>query len=227
MQIHVMHGTCLAECHPLVGPFTSATMTETLDRLRAIWNRRKWLAVLAFAVPLTVGFTVVAAMPSLYRATVTVLVIRQEIPEKLVATTVTSAVETRLKTISQEILSRPRLEALRERFGLYKDLETRIPPDQVIERMRSDIHLEIKGIDTKSESQTPVAFTLSYQGTAPKTVADVANTLASYYIEENLKARGLQASGTAEFLRVQLEQTKQRLDVQERNVSEFRRRYLG
>ena len=98
-------------------------MTETLDRLRAIWNRRQWLAVLAFAVPLTVGLTVVASMPSLYQATVTVLVIRQEIPEKLVATTVTSAVETRLKTISQEILSRPRLEALRERFGLYRDLD--------------------------------------------------------------------------------------------------------
>ena len=199
-------------------------MTETLDRLRAIWNRRKWLAVLAFAVPLTVGLTVVAAMPSLYRATVTVLVIRQEIPEKLVATTVTSAVETRLKTISQEILSRPRLEALRERFGLYRDLQQRVPADQVIERMRTDIHLELKG---GGDAQGPVAFTLSYQGTVPQTVAAVANTLASYYIEENVKARELQASGTAEFLRVQLEQTKQRLDQQERKVSEFRRRYLG
>ena len=202
-------------------------MSDTLDWLRAVWSRRKWMALLAFAVPLAIGVTVVAAIPSVYRATVTVLVIRQEIPEKLVSSTVTSAVETRLKTISQEILSRPRLEALRERFGLYKDLQKRIPPDQVIERIRSDIHLEIKGVDARSESQAPVAFTLSYQGTAPKTVADVANTLASYYIEENVKARGLQASSTAEFLRVQLEQTKQRLDQQERNVSEFKRRHLG
>src|SRR5712691_8177232 len=202
-------------------------MSDTFDWLRAVLSRRKWLALLAFAVPLAIGLTVVAALPSVYRATVTVLVIRQEIPEKLVSTTVTSAVETRLKTISQEILSRPRLEALRERFGLYTDLQKRIPADQVIERMRSDIHLEIKGMDTRSESQAPVAFTLSYQGTAPKTVADVANTLASYYIEENVKARGLQASGTAEFLRAQLEQTKQRLDVLERNVSEFKRRHLG
>jgi polysaccharide chain length determinant protein (PEP-CTERM system associated) len=202
-------------------------MSDTFDWLRAVLSRRKWLALLAFAVPLAIGLTVVAALPSVYRATVTVLVIRQEIPEKLVSTTVTSAVETRLKTISQEILSRPRLEALRQRFGLYTDLQKRIPADQVIERMRSDIHLEIKGMDTRSESQAPVAFTLSYQGTVPKTVADVANTLASYYIEENVKARGLQASGTAEFLRAQLEQTKQRLDLLERNVSEFKRRHLG
>ena len=203
-------------------------MSETFDWLRGVWKRRRWLAVLAFVVPLAVGLTVLAAMPKMYRATVTVLVIRQEIPEKLVSPTVTSAVETRLKTISQEILSRPRLNALRQRFGLYRDLEMRVPPDQVIERMRSDIQLELKGVETKgSEPQGPVAFTLSYQGTVPKTVADVANTLASYYIDENVKARELQASGTAEFLRVQLEQTKRRLDQQERNVSEFKRRHMG
>jgi polysaccharide biosynthesis transport protein len=203
-------------------------MSDTLDWLRAVWSRRRWLAVVAFLVPLAVGVTVVAALPRIYRATVTVLVIRQEIPEKLVSPTVTSAVETRLKTISQEILSRPRLEALRQRFGLYADLSKRVPAEQVIERMRADIHLEIKGTDTKTETQAaPVAFTLAYQGTDPKTVADVANTLASYYIAENVKARGLQASGTAEFLRVQLEQTKVRLDLQERSVSDFKRRHLG
>lgn len=203
-------------------------MSETLEWLRAVWGRRKWLAVLAFLVPLTVGLTVVVALPKIYRATVTVLVIRQQIPETLVTSTVTSALETRLKTISQEILSRSRLEALRERFGLYQGLQTRIPPDQVIERLRSDIHLELlKGVESRAEMQTTVAFTLSYQGTAPRTVADVANALAGYYIEENVKAREVQASGTAEFLRVQLEQTKQRLDQQERKVSEFKRRHLG
>jgi polysaccharide biosynthesis transport protein len=202
-------------------------MSEPLEWARAVWSRRKWLALLAFAVPMAVGLTVVAAMPRIYRATATVLVIRQEIPEKLVAPTVTSAVETRLKTISQEILSRPRLEALRDRFHLYEDLRKRIAPDQVIERLRSDIHLELKGAEARNETQGPVAFTLSYQGTVPKTVADVANTLASYYIDENVKARELQASGTAEFLRAQLEQTKQQLDQQERNLSEFKRRYLG
>jgi polysaccharide chain length determinant protein (PEP-CTERM system associated) len=199
-------------------------MSEKLDWLRAVWGRRKWLALLAFVVPMAIGLTVVVAMPKIYRATVTVLIVRQQIPETLVASTVTSALETRLKTISQEILSRPRLEALRQRFGLYPT----IAPDQVIERMRSDIHLELlKGADARGEMQFTVAFLLSYQGTVPRTVADVANTLASYYIDENMKARELQASGTAEFLRGQLGQTKERLDQLERGVSEFKRRHLG
>jgi polysaccharide chain length determinant protein (PEP-CTERM system associated) len=200
---------------------------ETLDWLRAVWSRRRWLAILAFAVPLTIGVTVVLSMPSIYRATVTVLVDRQQVPETLVTPTVTSALETRLQTISQEILSRSRLEALIARFGLYEHLRTRVPAEAVIERMRNDIKLELKGVDIKGQSQATVAFTLSYLGTVPHTVALVTNTLASFYIEENSRARERQATGTAEFLRVQLEETKKRLDQQEHGVSEFKRRYLG
>ena len=58
-------------------------------------------------------------------------------------------------------------------------------------------------------------------------MALVTNTLASFYIEENLKARERQASGTTEFLKAQIAETKKRLDEQERRVSEFKRRYLG
>jgi polysaccharide chain length determinant protein (PEP-CTERM system associated) len=198
-----------------------------LDLLRAVWNRRKWLALAAFAVPLTVGFSVAVFMPLIYRATATVLVDRQQVPETLVAPTVTSALETRLQTISQEILSRSRLQAMIARFSLYPELRKQVSPEEVIERMRNDIKLELKGVDVKGQRQATVAFTLSYLGNSPQTVALVTNTLASFYIEENLKVRERQASGTAQFLRVQLQDTKKRLDELEGSVSEFKRRYLG
>src|SRR5207302_8838276 len=99
--------------------------------------------------------------------------------------------------------------------------------EEVIERMRGDIKLELKGVDVKGQEQATVAFTISYQGSDPGTVSLVTNTLASFYIEENLKVRERQATGTAEFLKAQLEGTKKRLDEQERQVSEFKRRYIG
>src|SRR5205814_4335700 len=67
----------------------------------------------------------------------------------------------------------------------------------------------------------------SYQGSNPGTVAEVTNTLASFYIEGNLKNRERQATNTAKFLKVQLAETKGRLDVQEQRVSEFKRRHMG
>jgi polysaccharide chain length determinant protein (PEP-CTERM system associated) len=198
-----------------------------LERILSVAKRRKWLALVTFTAPLAIGLTAVTAMPNIYRATATVLVDRQQVPEVFVASTVTSALETRLQTISQETLSRSRLEALINQFNLYPELRRRLFPEDVVDRMRRDIALELKGVDVRGQRQATVAFTIGYTGLVPETVAQITNTLASFYIEENQKVRVRQAAGTAEFLRVQLQDTKDRLDTQERRVSEFKRRYLG
>jgi polysaccharide biosynthesis transport protein len=198
-----------------------------LERLRALWSRRKWLAILVFALPFAAASSLVLSLPNLYRSTATVLVERQQVPEAFVRPTVTSELETRLQTISQEILSRSRLESLISRFGLYSDLRNRGSNEEVIERMRRDVQLEIRSTETRGRESATVAFALTYRGRDPHTVALVTNTLASFYIEENVKAREQQASGTTEFLKAQLGATKRRLDEQERWVSEFKRRYLG
>jgi polysaccharide chain length determinant protein (PEP-CTERM system associated) len=198
-----------------------------LDALLAAWSRRKWLAILAFAAPMAAASSLITFLPNIYRSTATVLVDRQQIPETFVRSTVTSALETRLHTISQEILSRSRIEALINRFDLYADQRKQLPLEDVIERMRKDIKLELKSAEVRGLREATVAFTISYQGSEPGTVTLVTNTLASFYIEENLKARERQAVGTSEFLKVQLEETKKRLDEQEQRVSEFKRRHLG
>jgi polysaccharide chain length determinant protein (PEP-CTERM system associated) len=197
-----------------------------LDRLRTIWRRRKWLGILVFVLPLTAAIAMIMALPDLYESTALVLVDRQQVPEAFVRPTVTSELEIRLHTISQEILSRSRLEALIARMGLYPDLKNRAPVDEAVNRLRRDTRLELKGAGAGGRGAT-TAFTLSYRGADPQTVAAVTNTLASFYIEENLKARERQATGTAEFLRVQLVEAKKRLDEQEARNSELRQRYLG
>src|SRR5919201_6829137 len=198
-----------------------------IEMVKSIWGRRKWLAILVFIVPFVIAVSLITFMPSLYRSTATILVDRQQVPESMVRPTVTSALETRLHTISQEILSRSRLEALINRFGLYADLRKRVSQEEVIDRMRKDIRLDLKSVKQDEYRGVTVAFTISYEGRDPETVARVANTLASFYIEENLKVRERQAAGTSEFLKVQLTEVKKRLDQQEATVSEFKKRYIG
>jgi len=196
------------------------------ERLLAVWRRRKWLDAFVFMLPLTAGVSLILSLPDLYRATATVLVERQQVPESFVKATVTSEFETRLQTISQEILSRARLIQLIKQFHLYAEMQDSMSNDQLAERMRRDIQIDVKTARSSGPSAT-VAFALSYRGRDPQTVALVTNTLASFYAEENLKIRERQASGTSLFLKAQLETTRKRLDEQERVVSEFKRRYLG
>ena len=195
-----------------------------LDRVWALWNRRKWLGIVVFLLPFTAATAVIMALPDLYQSTALVMIERQQVPEAFVRATVTSELEIRLHTISQEILSRSRLESLISRMGLYSDLRGKA--EEAVDRMRRDIRLELRGADA-NRGNTTTSFALSYRGRDPQTVATVTNTLASFYIEENLKARERQATGTAEFLKVQLNDAKRRLDEQEARMGELQRRYLG
>lgn len=198
-----------------------------LDRIWALWDRRKWLGIVVFLLPLTAAVAVIMALPDLYQSTALVMVERQQVPESFVRPTVTSELEIRLYTISQEILSRSRLESLITRMGLYPDLKGRGSSEEAVDRMKRDIRLDLKSADVNERRGMTTSFALSYRGRDPQTVAVVTNMLASFYIEENLKARERQASGTAEFLKFQLTDAKKRLDEQEARMGELQRRYLG
>jgi polysaccharide biosynthesis transport protein len=71
------------------------------------------------------------------------------------------------------------------------------------------------------------AFRISYSGTEPRLVAQVTNQLANLFIEENLKARELQSTGTTEFLENQLQDTRKALEDQEAKLKDFRLKHIG
>ena len=177
-----------------------------------IWRRRKWLAIFIFAVVFTAVTSVAMFLPNVYQSTATILVERQQVPESFVQATVTSGVELRLQAIAQQVMSRSRLEGLINRFGLYADGQQQVPLEQVIETVRKNILLDQKRQSNNSKGDPIVAFTISYKGKNPQQVAQVTNTIASFYIDENLKVRGQQAAGTAEFLGTQLTEVRQKLN---------------
>src|SRR5437667_9476252 len=172
--------------------------TSGLDVLLEVWRRRKWLAIVVFTGPFAMTVSLAIALPHLYRSTTTLLVERPQVSEIFVKSSVTSELETRLHTISQEILSRSRLQELILRFDLYPEFRKRVSPEEVIDRMRRDIRMEFKGRDIRMDSQAvapqsergaTVAFTLSFRGRDPETVVKVTNTLASWLVKEHLKLR--------------------------------------
>src|SRR5690348_15337686 len=132
-------------------PEQAARKGAGVELALAVWSRRKWLAILTFAAPCSVVVSVGMALPDIYQATATVLVDRQQVPETFVRPTVTSALETRLHTISQEILSRSRLDALIKQLDLYANERRRVPLEEIIQRMRKDITLELKSVEQRED----------------------------------------------------------------------------
>jgi polysaccharide biosynthesis transport protein len=195
-----------------------------VEWLWAVWQRRKPLALAVFAVSLAGFFGVAAFLPDIYRATATVLVDQEQVRQdaSVRGPSVPGEVETRLQTINQQILSRARLQEVINRFEPYPELTNRARPEDIVDRMRSDIRLELKSVEQEPGHRATVAFALSYQGRDPKTVALVTNALAAYFVDENWKLRGQQATETAAFLKRQVDEMKQKLDGLERRAAPAR-----
>jgi polysaccharide chain length determinant protein (PEP-CTERM system associated) len=188
--------------------------------------RRRWLAVVIFAAGVTAAVGTARHLPDMYRATATIVVVREGPLDPYTRGGITGELESRVQSITQEMLTRARLELLIDRFGLYPDLRARGPMEDVVNRLRGDIKVEPKN-SGRSTAGTTVAFTLSYVGTDPPKVAEIANTLARTYVAENLQIREGQARGTAQLLKAQLDDVKQRLGVQDREAASLRERYGG
>ena len=196
------------------------------DLAREIWHRRKWLALLLFSAVLAGVASMALGLPDLYRASAKVLIDHQDVSESFVRPSVTSELETRIQTIHQQITSRARLGNLIDTLKLYPEMVGKVPPEVIVDRMRKDIRLDLQGVETSGRTAT-IAFTVSYSGRDPKTTADVANRLASYYVEANTQSRAQQASRTADFLGQQVNSLQGELDRQERRTTDYVQRFNG
>lgn len=184
-----------------------------------IFLRRIWYFLIPFVVILVAAILYAYSLPKMYRATTLVMVTPQKVPESFVRPTVTSRIEDRLQSISQEIMSRTRLETVIAEFKLYSEEAKSVSQEEIIELMRKNIQVGIKGKEG--------FFTISYVGRDPKIVTMVTNKLASLFIEENLKLREQQAQGTSDFLSVELNAMRTKLEEQEATITNFKKQHIS
>jgi polysaccharide chain length determinant protein (PEP-CTERM system associated) len=190
----------------------------TPEQIGRIAWRQRWALVVPCAVVAALAAAGSLLLPNRYKSETVILVVPQRVPDSYVRSTVTSRIEDRLQSISQEILSRTRLERIITDFNLYAKARRTKLMEEIVERMRKDIEVQV----VKGDS-----FRVSYEGSSPRTVADVTNRLASLFIEENLRDREVMAEGTNQFLESELEAARQRLVEHENKLEAYRKQYAG
>jgi polysaccharide chain length determinant protein (PEP-CTERM system associated) len=185
----------------------------------AIALRRKWAIILPFVIIALGTIFFAHFLPNRYRSETVILVVPQQVPESYVRSTVTSKIEDRLQSISQQILSRTRLEKIIQDFNLYERERQEGIMEDVVQRMRSR--------DIRVDTLKGDAFRIAFIGDNPVTVMRVTDRLASHFIDENLRDREILAQGTSQFLTVQLEDARRRLIDQEKKLEEYRLHHSG
>lgn len=188
------------------------------EDLLKILRKRLWLIVVPWAVVAATTAAVARKLPDVYKSTALIQVTPPQVPDSIVRSASTVRLDERLQAIQQTILSRTRLEGIIQELDLYKkERQTEIMQD-VVEKMRDDIHVDpVKGD----------AFTVQFQGRDPVMVMKVAEKLASLFKEESMNEGERRAQGTTTFVESQVEDAKRKLVDTEDKLKKYRLAHSG
>jgi succinoglycan biosynthesis transport protein ExoP len=195
-----------------------------LEQYWRLARRRYWY----FLVPFFLGWLTLWAaswfLPSVYKSSTLILVEQPSMPRDYVVPNVSDDLQGRLQSITQQILSRTRLLHIIDELNLYPDERGRFSPDQLVERMRKDIDIDLVHDETKREV---TAFNVSYLSRDPHIAQQVTSELTNLFISENLEVRQQASENTTNFLESRLEEARKALAEQEAKVREFKDRHPG
>lgn len=185
--------------------------------------RRRWFIIIPFCLSMITGIYFALTLPKIYSSGTLILIQPQRVPTDYVRSIVSVGVEARISTISQQIMSRTNLEKIIEQFNLFSGPEYKnIFMEDKIATLRNSISVDV----TKTRRDTD-SFSIRVKGKSPENTAKIANTLASFFIDENLRLRETQAVGTSDFLENELKIMTERLEEREEVLKLYNQKYMG
>ena len=185
--------------------------------------RCRWLIMVPFCLAMVVGMVLAVKMPKVYEGTTTILVQPQKVPANFVRSLVSVDIDDRIRTIKQQILSWSNLEKVIAQYRLFSaPAQQDMLMEDKVENLRRRIDVQVVRARGGAD-----AFSISFTDQDPNAVVKVANGLASFFINENLKVREAQAMGTSDFLEDELSTMRRRLITMEEALKEYRRQNMG
>jgi uncharacterized protein involved in exopolysaccharide biosynthesis len=137
-----------------------------------MWRHRLTILCTAIVVGCA-GTAWVAHLPDRYRASALLVLKVQNFPEEYVRLMTTERAEAQIHVVREVVLSRSLLGRVVDDFHLYDNLRTTNTPEEILDAMRRDVTIRLKGNDV---------FMIAYQGDDAKTVAAVTNHLAELFV---------------------------------------------
>jgi polysaccharide chain length determinant protein (PEP-CTERM system associated) len=200
----------------------------TSDDIVRILKRRQWYLIAPIFLCTMLALVVSRFLPNRYQSDTLIQIVPQRVPDSYVKTTVTTDLDERLKSITQQIMSRTRLEEMITQLDLYTAERNKVPMEDLVARLREDIEIQVTPPrKVGGKLADPDSFRLLFTYGDPQTAMRVTEQLANWFIGENSRLRGMQADSTNEFLDSQLADARTRLEAQEKKVKDFRERNSG
>jgi polysaccharide biosynthesis transport protein len=191
-----------------------------LDYLSVI-RRRKWWFIVPLALSVAGGALLTALLPRQYLSQATIGISAPRMSADLVRSSTLDRDE-RLRVLSQQLLSRPLLEAVARAEGLGDGA-----PEAAVHGLRSRVQVDLPPSVVRTNRAGLDSFLIGYRDESPERAQRVADRLSELFIEETSKMREARAEGTSEFLAKQLAASQQRLDQLEERLRIAKEAHMG
>jgi polysaccharide chain length determinant protein (PEP-CTERM system associated) len=198
---------------------TSSPGGFALADIKALIARR-WVLFLVPFLAIALGTTaIVLSLPDVYRAETVVLVDQAKIPERYIAPISQLSGKDRLATLTDQIMSRTRLQQVVKELGLWtEDWEDPARMERRLGWVKRNIEVQVRGNDS---------FTIAFENEDPAFAQRMANQLAKVFIDLNARLQTERAEATTGFIDVQIQDLEQQIAHKEQEVKAFREANLG
>ena len=184
--------------------------------------RRLRFVVILFVLGLGAGYLVARSQPVLYTSTAVLQVVPPRVGTGILDTTKLvqpQSLSDRIRSTTQVVLSRTRLNRLIREFKLYETELESMPEEEVVALMRSRIAITPNEI---GPSASGGQILVSYTGSVPTVVLKVTEKIASYVIDESLKDGQRRVEATESFIESEVGSTEARLLETSKRLREAR-----
>ncbi len=188
-------------------PQPEVNILEFFGRVFGTLKRRRWWILLPACGIILATVVVSLWLPNYFTSEAKILILEQQIPRVADGASSNATPADQRQIITQETLSRDRLVAIADQFGLYARHRSELTADQVADTMRKAI--DVEQVETTSGRSTFNAFSISFTADTPELAQRVTRTLSNLFIENNTKTQQSQATNTSDLLKEQLNHKRQ------------------
>src|SRR5487761_213307 len=202
--------------------------TRSIEEYWGMARRHGWLILLSIFVCWAAVWGIGWLLPATYQSDALILVEQQKVTSELVPPNVSVSLQDQLESMTQQILSRTRLQAIIDRYHLYSkhnSLMAIFEPSDPVDQMRKDISIE--PVDVPGRNGDLTAFKIYYTGPTPELAQQVNNELTSAFIDENMRSQQQLSQSTTSFFDSQLADARAKLEEQGAKVRAFKAQHMG
>lgn len=192
-----------------------------IAHLPAIFWQRRWWLIIPVIVMAILGAAAAFIMPVRYTSTATLLVQSSTLPQAVAAGNPDDVIDRRIARIREQVLSRPELIELVNRYQLYPKQRANAALSDIVDTMRKAVTIVPLAAEMQQQgnNSNTIAFTLSYSYADPTKAQAVAQDLSEQVLRLDATQTTQQASASVQFLSDQARSLQQQIAEQERQIA--------